>query len=71
MSISSGLLVLLVVLFLLIAVSIISRKLKWFGQLSGDIRDAGRHTRVSAPLASMLLLSPVLSLAFYLLNAIF
>lgn len=55
MFVSSGLPVLLAVFFfLLVAVFIISRKLKCFGQLPGDIRYEGRRTRVSAPLACML-----------------
>lgn len=47
------------------------RRLKWFGRLPGDIRYEGQRTRVYAPLASMLLLSPVLSLVVNLLGVIF
>jgi hypothetical protein len=72
MFISGGLSILLAgLLLLLVAIFIFSRKLKWFGQLPGDIRYEGGRTRVSAPLMSMLLLSLVLSLALYLLSAIF
>ena len=72
MFISGGLFILLAVLFLLlVGVLFFSRKLAWFGQLPGDIRYEGRHTRAYAPLASMLLLSLVLSLLMYVLGAIF
>lgn len=72
MFISSGLSILLVVLFLLlVAFLTFSRKITWFGRLPGDVRYEGRRTRVYAPLASMLLLSLVLSLVVYLLGAIF
>jgi uncharacterized membrane protein SpoIIM required for sporulation len=70
--ISSGIFILLALIFLtIIGVLIFSRKLAWFGRLPGDIRYEGRRTRVYAPLASMLLLSLVLSLVMYLLGAIF
>jgi hypothetical protein len=39
------------------------RALSWFGQLPGDIRHEGDNVTVHAPIASMLLLSLVLSLA--------
>ena len=72
MFISSGILILLALIFLtIIGFLIFSRRLKWFGRLPGDIRYEGRRTRVYAPLASMLLLSLVLSLVMYLLGAIF
>lgn len=72
MFVSGGLSILLAVLFLLlVAIPIFSRKLRWFGQMPGDIRYEGRRTRVYAPLASTLLLSLVLSLVMYLLGAIF
>ena len=72
MFISGGLSILLAVLFLLLVANLIfSRKLGWLGRLPGDIRYEGRRTRVYAPLASMLLLSLILSLAMCLLGAIF
>ena len=72
MFVSGGLFILLATLILLlVGVLLFSRKLAWFGQLPGDIRYEGRRTRVYAPLASMLLLSLVLSLLMYLLSAIF
>lgn len=71
MFVSGGLSILLGVLFLLlVAILTFSRKLKWFGQLPGDIRYRGRRTRVFAPLVSMLLLSLVFSSVMYLLGAI-
>ena len=45
--------------------------LSWFGRLPGDIRVEGERTRVYIPLASMLLVSLVLSLAAYLLRRFF
>lgn len=63
--------ILLAVLFLLlVAILTFSRKLKWFGQLPGDMRYEGRRTRVFAPPVSMLLLSLILSLVMYLPGAI-
>ena len=45
--------------------------LSWFGRLPGDIRYEGEHTRVYVPIASMLLISVVLSLVAYLLRRFF
>ena len=45
--------------------------LSWFGRLPGDIRIESGRTRVYVPLASMLLVSLVLSLAAYLLRRLF
>ncbi|PYS68537.1 MAG: DUF2905 domain-containing protein [Acidobacteria bacterium] len=42
--------------------------LSWFGRLPGDIRYEGENTRVYFPLASMLLISIVLSLLFYVVR---
>ena len=69
---SVGLSILLAALLLAAAgLLIFSRKLSWFGRLPGDIQYEGRRTRVYAPLASMLLLSALLSLLMYLLGVIF
>jgi DUF2905 family protein len=43
----------------------------WFGRLPGDIRYEGENVRFYAPLVSMLLISLVLSLIFYLLRRFF
>lgn len=42
--------------------------LSWFGRLPGDIRYESEHVRVYVPIISMLLISLVLSLLFYLLR---
>lgn len=73
MFISSGIFILLILIFLTIIGFLIfsRRRLAWFGRLPGDMSYEGQRTRVYAPLASMLLLSLVLSLAMYLPGAIF
>lgn len=45
--------------------------LSWFGRLPGDIRYESEHVRVYVPVVSMLLVSLVLSLLFYLLRRFF
>ena len=45
--------------------------LGWFGRLPGDIRYQGDHVQLYFPLISMLILSIVLSLLFYLLRRFF
>jgi uncharacterized membrane protein len=50
---------------------IYSGALSWFGRLPGDIRIEGERTRLYIPLASMLLISLVLSLLMYLLRRFF
>ncbi|MFN2577136.1 MAG: DUF2905 domain-containing protein [Pyrinomonadaceae bacterium] len=50
---------------------IYSGALRWFGKLPGDIRYEGDHFRFYAPLVSMLILSLLLSLLFYLLRRFF
>jgi hypothetical protein len=42
--------------------------LAWFGHLPGDIRIERGHTRVYAPIVSMLLISVVLSIASYIVR---
>lgn len=42
--------------------------LGWFGRLPGDIRIEREHTRVYIPLASMLLISLILTLLMNLLR---
>lgn len=72
MFLSGGLSILLALVFLaIIGFLIFSRRLTRFGRLPGDIRYEGSRTRVYAPLASMLVLSLVLSLVSYLLSAVF
>ena len=43
----------------------------WFGRLPGDIRYEGERTQIYIPIVSMLLVSLVLSLIFYLLRKFF
>jgi len=43
----------------------------WFGKLPGDIRIQGENYFVYAPITSMILLSLVLNLIFYLVSAFF
>jgi hypothetical protein len=43
----------------------------WFGRLPGDIRIERETTRVYFPLASMILISVVLNLIFYLIRRFF
>jgi len=45
--------------------------MRWFGKLPGDIRYDSDHVQVYAPIVSMLLISLVLSLLFYLLRRFF
>ena len=45
--------------------------LRWFGKLPGDIRYESDQVRFYAPIVSMLLISVVLSLLFYLLRRLF
>ncbi|RMG45843.1 MAG: DUF2905 domain-containing protein [Acidobacteria bacterium] len=44
---------------------------RWFGHLPGDIRIEGEHVFVYVPLASMLLLSVLLSALLWLLRKLF
>jgi len=50
---------------------IYSGALRWFGKLPGDIRYESDHVQFYAPLVSMLIISLVLSLLFYLLRRFF
>lgn len=50
---------------------IYSGGLSWFGRLPGDIRYEGEHVHVYIPIVSMLLLSLVLTLVFYLIRRFF
>ena len=45
--------------------------LSWFGRLPGDIRYESDHVQVYVPIVSMLIVSAVLSLLFYLLRRLF
>jgi hypothetical protein len=66
---SSGpLIVVIGLVVVLLGLAVWSGALGWFGRLPGDIRIERESTRVYIPLASMLLISIVLSLLMYLLN---
>jgi hypothetical protein len=52
----------------LIGLAVWSGALGWFGRLPGDIRVEREGVRIYVPLVSMLLLSALLSLGFYLFN---
>lgn len=43
----------------------------WFGNLPGDVRIEGEHTRVFIPITSMILVSLALSVGVRLIGAIF
>jgi len=45
--------------------------LRWFGKLPGDISYRSDHVHFYAPIVSMLIISLVLSLLFYLLRRFF
>jgi hypothetical protein len=55
----------------IVGLMMMSGALSWFGRLPGDFRFGGERFRVYVPLASMLLVSLVLSLIFYLLRRFF
>ena len=44
---------------------------RWFGKLPGDISYKGDHMQFYVPVVSMLIISLVLSLLFYLLRRFF
>ncbi len=69
---STGLLVVAAgVLVVLVGLLIMTGALSWFGRLPGDIRIGDGRTRLYIPLASMLIVSLVLSLVMYLLRRFF
>jgi len=55
----------------IIGLLIYSGALSWFGRLPGDIRYESDNVRVYVPIVSMLIISIVLSLLFYLLRRFF
>ena len=69
---STGLFVIFVGLAVVVVGALIyAGALSWFGRLPGDIRYEGENSRIYVPITSMLLVSLVLSLAFYLLRRFF
>ncbi len=59
------------VLLIGLGVLIYSGALRWFGKLPGDVRYESDHVRFYAPIVSMLILSLLLSVLFYLLRRFF
>ena len=55
----------------LVGLLIYSGALSWFGRLPGDVRYESDNLRIYIPIVSMLLVSLVLSLLFYLLRKFF
>ena len=69
---SSDLLIVIVgVAIVGVGLLVMSGGLSWFGRLPGDFQFGGERTRVYIPLASMLLVSLVLSLILYVLRRFF
>jgi uncharacterized membrane protein YidH (DUF202 family) len=60
--------ILIGVVIVLIGLAVWSGALGWFGRLPGDIRVERESVRIYIPLASMLVLSIVLSLVLYLVT---
>ena len=56
---------------ILVGLLIWSGSLTWFGRLPGDIRIERETVRVYVPIASMLVVSLVVSLALYLVRRFF
>jgi Co/Zn/Cd efflux system component len=54
-----------------IVIWLLGDKLGWFGHLPGDIRIQKQNFSFYAPIVSMLILSIVLSLIFWLINKFF
>ena len=72
MSSSSGpVLVAVGIVVVLLGLLVWSGGLAWFGRLPGDIRIERKTTRVYIPLASMLIVSLVLSFVMYLWRRFF
>ena len=59
------------VILVLVGLLVWSGALSWFGRLPGDIRIERESVRVYIPLASMLLVSVVLSVVLYLVRRLF
>lgn len=67
-----GVLVVIAGLFLIgLGVLIYSGVMRWFGKLPGDIRYESDHLHFYAPIVSMVIVSLILSLLFYVLRRFF
>jgi hypothetical protein len=62
------LIVVLGIMVVLIGLAVWAGGLSWFGRLPGDIRIERETVRIYIPIVSMLILSVVLSLIWYLIN---
>ena len=62
------LLIVVAAVLALIGVAAMAGLLSWFGRLPGDFRHEGDNVRVYAPIASMLVISLVLSLALAVIS---
>jgi len=58
-------------ILVIVGLLIYSGALRWFGKLPGDLRYQSDHVQLYAPIVSMLIISLVLSLLFYLLRRFF
>ena len=68
MSASGPLLVAAGIVLILVGLLVWSGGLGWFGRLPGDIRVERESVRIYVPLASMLIVSVVLSLVLYVVR---
>jgi hypothetical protein len=59
------------IVVVVVGLLIYSGALRWFGRLPGDIRYESENVRVYIPIVSMLLVSVVLSVIFYLVRRLF
>jgi heme/copper-type cytochrome/quinol oxidase subunit 2 len=57
-----------IVILIGVVVLLAGDKLSWFGHLPGDIRIERKNMRFYAPITSMLILSIVLSLTFWVVR---
>ena len=71
MRVNGSMVIILGLCAVVIGLLMMTGALSWFGRLPGDLQFGGERTRVYIPLASMLLVSLVLSLLIYLLQRCF
>jgi len=55
-----------VILIIGLVLSYFKEAIQWFGNLPGDFKWEGNHTKIYIPLMSMLLLSVLLNLIYYI-----
>ncbi len=71
MRVNGSMVVILGLCAVVIGLLMMTGALSWFGRLPGDLQFGGERTRVYIPLASMLLVSLLLSLVLYALRRFF